>query len=83
MLCLMYVSSHPPSFTTLSYGSVVCDFGCFVSGGEFGFLYCVVYVSCLSSTCLLVMPLMLTCSMDMPVALGVLIGLCGVFLVLV
>ena len=41
---------------------------------------CVVYASCLSSSCLLVMPLMLTCNMDMPVARGVLIGLCGVFL---
>ena len=36
---------------------------------------------CLSSSCLLVMPLMFTCiSMDMHVARGVLIGLCGVFL---
>ena len=33
---------------------------------------CVVYASCLSSSCLLVMPLMFT--------RGVLIGLCGVFL---
>ena len=41
---------------------------------------CVVYASCLSSSCLLVMPLMLTCSMDMPVACGVFIGLCNVFL---
>ena len=41
---------------------------------------CVVYASCLSSSCLFVMPLMFTCSMDMPVARGVLIGLCGVFL---
>ena len=41
---------------------------------------CVVYASCLISSCLLVMPLMLTCNMDMPVARGVLIGLCGVFL---
>ena len=41
---------------------------------------CVVYTSCLSSSCLFVMPLMFTCSMDMPVARGVLIGLCGVFL---
>ena len=40
---------------------------------------CVVYASCLSFSCLLVMPLMFTCSMDMPVARGVLIGLCGVF----
>ena len=40
---------------------------------------CVVYASCLSSSYLLVMPLMLTCSIDMPVARGVLIGLCGVF----
>ena len=40
---------------------------------------CVVYASCLSSSCLFVMPLMFTCGMDMPVA-SVLIGLCGVFL---
>ena len=38
------------------------------------------YASCLSSPCLFVMPLMFTCSMVMPVARGVLIGLCGVFL---
>ena len=38
----------------------------------------VVYASCLSSSCLLVMPLMLICSIDMPVARDVLIGLCGV-----
>ena len=41
---------------------------------------CVVYANCLSSSCLLVMSLMLTCNMDMPVARGVLIGLCGMFL---
>ena len=41
---------------------------------------CVVYASCLRSSGLLVMPLMFTCSMDIPVARGVLIGLCGVFL---
>ena len=41
---------------------------------------CVVCASCLSSSCLFVMPLMFTCSMDMPVARGVLVGLCGVFL---
>ena len=41
---------------------------------------CVVYASCLSSSCLFVMPLMFTCSMDMLVARGILIGLCGVFL---
>ena len=41
------------------------------------------YASCLCSSCLFVMPLMFTCSMDMPVARGVLIGLCGVFWVLV
>ena len=41
---------------------------------------CVLYVSCLSSSCLFVMPLMFTCSMVMPVARGVLIGLCSVFL---
>ena len=39
---------------------------------------CVVYASCLSSSCLFVMPF--TCSMDMTVVRGVLIGLCGVFL---
>ena len=39
---------------------------------------CVVYASCLISSCLLVMLLMFTCSMDMTVACGVLIGLCGV-----
>ena len=39
-----------------------------------------VYVCCLSSSCLFVMPLMFTSSMDMPVARGVLLGLCGVFL---
>ena len=38
------------------------------------------YASCLSSSCLFKMPLMFTCSMDMPVARGVLFGLCGVFL---
>ena len=38
----------------------------------------VVYASCLSPSCLL--PLMLTCGMVMPVARGVLIGLCNVFL---
>ena len=41
---------------------------------------CVVFARCLSSSCFLVMPLMLTCNMDMHVARGVLIGLCGVFL---
>ena len=41
---------------------------------------CVVCASCLSSSCLFVMPLMFTCSMDMPVARGVLFGLCGVVL---
>ena len=41
---------------------------------------CVVYASCLSSSCLLVMPLMLMCSVDTPVARDVLIGLCDVFL---
>ena len=41
---------------------------------------CVVYASCLSSSCLFVMPLMFTCSMDMLVARDVLFGLCGVFL---
>ena len=40
---------------------------------------CVVYACCLSSSYLFVMPLMFTCSMDMPVVRGVLIGLCGVF----
>ena len=40
---------------------------------------CVLFASCLSSSCLFVMPLMLTCSMDKPVVRGVLIGLCGVF----
>ena len=44
---------------------------------------CVVYTSCLSSSCLFVMPFMFTCSMDMLVARDVLIGLCGVFWVLV
>ena len=34
----------------------------------------------LSSSYLFVMPLTFTCSMDMPVARGVLIWLCGVFL---
>ena len=43
---------------------------------------CDVYASCLSSSFLLVMPLMFTCSMDMPVPRGVLIGLCGVLWVL-
>ena len=41
---------------------------------------CVVYASCLSSSSLLVMLLMFTCSIDMPVARGVLIELCGLFL---
>ena len=41
---------------------------------------CVVYTSCLNSSCLFVMPVMFTCSMDMHVARGVLLGLCGVFL---
>ena len=41
---------------------------------------CVMYASCLSSSCLFVMPLMFTCSMDMHVARGVLFGLCGVSL---
>ena len=41
---------------------------------------CIFRTSCLSSSCLLVMLLMLTCSMDMLVARGVLIGLCGMFL---
>ena len=41
---------------------------------------CVVNASCLSSSCLFVMPLMFTCSMDKPVARGVLFGLCDVFL---
>ena len=40
---------------------------------------CVLYASCLSSSCLFVMLLIFTCSMDMPVAHGVLIGLCVVF----
>ena len=39
---------------------------------------CVVYASCLSASCLFVMPSMFTCSMVMPVARGVLIGLCSV-----
>ena len=37
MLCLIYVSSH---LFVCAYGSVVCYFGCFGCGGEFGFLYC-------------------------------------------
>ena len=37
---------------------------------------CVVYASCLSFSCLLVMPLMYTCSVDMLVARGVLIVWC-------
>ena len=41
---------------------------------------CVVYASCLSSSCLFVMSLMFTCSMDMPVAHGVLVGLSGLVL---
>ena len=48
----------------------------------FGFVMisgCVVYASCLISSCLLVMQLMLTCNIDMPVARGVMIGLCGIF----
>ena len=42
---------------------------------------CVICASCLSSSCLYVMPLMFTCSMDVSVSRDVLIGLCGVFLV--
>ena len=38
------------------------------------------YASCLSSSCLLVMPLMFTCSIDIPVTRDVLFGLCGMFL---
>ena len=38
------------------------------------------YASCLSSSCLFVIPLMFTCSTDMLVARDVLFGLCGVFL---
>ena len=41
---------------------------------------CVVCASCLSSSCLFVMLLMFICSMDTPVARGILIGLCSVFL---
>ena len=41
---------------------------------------CVVCASYLSSSRLFVVPLMFTCTMDMLVACGVLIGLCGVFL---
>ena len=41
---------------------------------------CVVYASCLISSCLFVMPLIFTCSIDIPVARDVLFGLCGVFL---
>ena len=38
------------------------------------------YASCLSSSCLFVMSLIYTCSMDTLVARGVLFGLCGMFL---
>ena len=41
---------------------------------------CAVYASCISSSCLLVMSLMFTCSVDTPVARGVLLWLYSVFL---
>ena len=75
MLCLMSVSSPPPSFYVCAYVSVICYFGCFGCGGSLVSCIvmmsgCVVYASCLSSSCLFVMSLMCTCSMVMPVARG-------------
>ena len=68
MLCLMYVNS--PSFTYLSARMVVSLVSCIVM-----MTGCVAYASCLISSFMFVVPLMFTCSMDMPDGRGVLIRL--------